>query len=360
MNRMHPFRQVSLFLFLSVILLSACKKEQSIVSGPDIARTVYWTVNEGTDGGAIMKGTTDASGKSKVEVLYNTPDGVRIPWGIAVDTIRNYVYWINGYNSLTNDMDVVRAPLSGNGPLEVIFSKDYKTNFFIDLVLDTESNLLYLTNSVSEDRPLNPAEGPRVNKAEIYKISLNQPQSSAPLYTINTEASISDVKLDKANGKIYWAMGIIKDTGINNGSAKIMQGSINGQQSPIVLFDQTDGLLYCWNIAVDGKNQKIYINSFDGEPTPSGMQKESGMILQGNLDGTGSLSKLFQENSLPFGNISQPVLILDLEMDVEKNCLYWMTSKNDGEIKRMKLSDRLIETSYTGLKNGLYFDVLGR
>ncbi|WP_207428807.1 hypothetical protein [Pedobacter sp. SYSU D00535] len=359
MNYPRSVRQVA--LLVACLFLFACKKEQPAKEeGAAVPRTVYWTVNEGSDGGAIMKGTTSADGKTGIEVLYNTGEGVRIPWGIAVDTIRNYVYWINGSNSLTSALDVVRAPLDGKGPMEVVFSKDYKTNFFLDLYLDVEANALYLTNSLSDDRPLNSAEGPHVRKAEIYKLTPGTSQTTASLlYSINTDAAISDVKIDRAGGKIYWAMGIIKDSGVNNGSAKIMQGSLSGQQTPQVLFDQSDGLLYCWNIALDTNNKKIYINTFDGDTNSSAAQEESGIIMQGNMDGSGSLDKLFQEPMMMIGSNALPVLILDMELDQQKNYLYWMTSKNDGEIRRMKLSDKSVETSYTGLKNGLYFDVLG-
>ncbi|WP_207423081.1 hypothetical protein [Desertivirga brevis] len=352
-----PF-SINISLLFILCFFYACKKEDPI-ENPLInaEHSIYWTINEGTDGGAIMKGSTATDGTTKVVKLYDSADGVRIPFGIAVDTLRNYIYWVNSINSTTDDMDVVRAPLDGTGSPEVILHRNGKTNFFMDLILDVESNRLYLSNSVSKDTPFNPADGPNnLLKTEIIGIDPEHPESSVNLYSLNTPASITDIKLDKGNGKIYWSQAVLADSK-NNGSAQIMQGSINGQQTPQVLFDQADGLKFATHISIDAKNKTLYINSFEGADSQSGRTGDSNYILKANLDGTGTPVKLFQEEPYLAGGQSNPVFILDMDLDPKSGILYWMNSLDDGKIKRMKLSDRLVETVYTGIKNGLYFDL---
>ncbi|WP_256010881.1 hypothetical protein [Desertivirga xinjiangensis] len=346
---------LSLFILL---FLSGCAKEEPIKPpSKNNQQPVYWTINEGTDGGAIMKGSTNPEGKTKVEILYDSSDGVRIPFGIAVDTVRNYIYWVNSVNSSTDDMDLVRAPLDGTGSPQVIFHRDGKTNFFMDLILDIESNRLYLSNSVSKDSPFNPADGlNNLLKAEIIRIDLEQPANAVALYSLNTQASITDIKLDKGNGRIYWSQAVLTDSK-NNGSAQIMRGSIDGQQTPVVLYDQADGLKFASHIAVDAANNKLYINSFEGADNQIGRTEDSNYILMANLDGSGTPQKFFQEEPYLIGGQKHPIFILDMDLNPKTGNLYWMNSRNDGEIKRMKLTDRSVETSYTGLKNGIFFHI---
>lgn len=107
----------------------------------------------------------------------------------------------------------------------------------------------------------------------------------------------SAIDLDVNNNRIYW---------INAESKRIMYGSLDGSASPSTLpFGNVDAISYSYSLQLDLKHKKLYVADYD-----------SG-ILVGNLDGTGTMKKLY-----PVGkaNVSKPK---SLTLDVTGNKIYW-------------------------------------
>lgn len=274
----------------------------------------------------MIRGTTKPDGTTMEDTLYNTADGIKIPWAIAIDRQRNFIYWIN------NNTEVKRAALDGSGNISTIYSAAEGLHWAQEMTLDVNANKLYIADW--EDKG-------SVIEEKILTGNLSSPGKLDTIYTFQTAGeglSIRDMKLDLSHGKIYW-------TEVYPG--RVMQGSIDGSQTPAILFKKTeDGINIPQMLALDPTHGKIYVSDHDAA--------KNGSIYVGNLDGSGTLTKLLEEKSKD----SYPTCyILELETDLEHGYLYWMNSNTKGDIRRMKLDGSGVQTVYTGIISGYFFDV---
>ncbi len=88
---------------------------------------------------------------------------------------------------------------------------------------------------------------------------------------------------DKQTGAIFWC---------NSGTYQIMKGSSDGSQPVQTLYGGDDVIEYAYGMAIDKTNNKLYIGDFYLG------------ILYGNLDGSGTLSVLY--NSANYPDLSAP------------------------------------------------------
>jgi DNA-binding beta-propeller fold protein YncE len=310
----------------------ACKKDKTPAPGPaSNIRTVYWAAIEGVDGGLLIRGTTKADGTTTEDTLYRTSDGVNMPWAIAIDRQRNFIYWIN------NNTEIKRAALDGSGNVKTIYSAAQDLHWTQEMTLDVTENKLYIADY--EDKGT-------IKEEKILIGNLNTPGRLDTTYiqqvhstsTNGNTVGIRDIKIDRANNKIYWTESTYGD---------VMQGTIDGYQTPKVLFRKTvDGINSPQMIALDPAHGKIYISDHE--------VYKNGAIYVGNIDGSGTPTKLLEEHSTD----TYPTCnILELETDLEYGFVYWMNSNTAGDIRRMKLDGTEVQTLYTGIRAGYFFDV---
>jgi DNA-binding beta-propeller fold protein YncE len=110
-------------------------------------------------------------------------------------------------------------------------------------------------------------------------------------------SSPTAITIDNNTGAIYWC---------NSGSGQVYKGSADGAATPVILFGGQSVLEDAYGIAIDTKNNKIYISDF--------VQ----FIEEGKLDGSGSVDTLWDNNK--YSSMQSPSSIC---IDPDHNKIYW-------------------------------------
>jgi hypothetical protein len=257
------------------------------------AGTVYWS---DVHNGAIYR--TAGPGAAHELVV---PDAGH-PWGIAVDPINRHLYW--GDNDASSARKITRSNYDGSGQV-VVLSEDVVqgggTQFVQSLSLDSVNNYIYYTegNTRTIRRVRTDGGGEEV---------LVQGQLNGPV----------DVKLDTANGYMYW-------TQIISTHSELYRARLDGSEKQLLFTDQ--GFYYDLALAPDQgsgyRGEHIYFA--DQHPNAHGIRRIG-------IDG-GNAGTLFSEAGLePSG----------LEIDPVSGWIYWSRRDRPG-IWRADLNGDVVE-----------------
>jgi hypothetical protein len=116
-------------------------------------------------------------------------------------------------------------------------------------------------------------------------------------------------------GKLFWAEFADKE---------ILSGNTEGAGAPSILFNEADGLQRPFDVAVDLINQKIYMVD-NPQPIDS---TDSDRILVGNLNGSGSLTTLYEGVGDNIDNC------FSIALDLTGRKIYWLNQLESGQIAR--------------------------
>lgn len=202
----------------------------------------------------IIKVKNDGTGD--LVVLYDSEDGVSEPDAITIDNATGKIYWCNsGTNQIMKGSnDGVDAPTALYSGAEVI-------EYAYGIGIDKSKGKLYIS-----DFDLGIKVG-----------NLDGSGTMSVLWDSNNFADMgspSNLFVDGEQGKIYWT---------DESTDAIVVANLDGTGSPIVLFDDTDGVGRADGIGVDYNSQKIYWS-----------ETSNNVIARGNLDGTGEREVLVE------------------------------------------------------------------
>lgn len=282
---------------------------------PVAVKNVYWSSSNG-----IYRGAITASGV-EITRLYEETNAA----GIEIDVNGGFIYW-------NRPGKILRAPLSGAGPIETLYETSGSTGLLYavyDLVIDPASGILCVQ------------AGTRTGNQYIHKGSM-QGSANQPLTTLYTFPSPRPephgIKLMITGNTLYWTEKIGK---------KIKKGDLSGTE-PVTLFDEGDGIGAPTGLTFDADGN-IYISD---QNNLSGVNDSK--IFKGKIDGTGSLSILVPTGS----DVRKPE---DLEIDLENGFIFWMNQVDESgtatAIMRAKLDGSETEKLFDGFEFGYYFDL---
>jgi hypothetical protein len=282
---------------------------------PVSVKTVYWS-----NGSKIFRGAIDDTGID-IKELYDDSDRNNVQ-GVAIDVEGGYIYW-------GRTGGVSRAPLDGAGPIEEIYNDDSKLVFVQDIAIDHSAGAIYFTSIDAT-----------ATHSYINKGSLDGNSAFTTLIEQDFAVVGVNIKLTVEDGVLYWASAFVQE---------VNMASLSGTFTPTVLFTSADGLKGPVGVAIDKASGKIFITD-SGEYTGMGESR----ILQGNLDGSGTLTPLVPAGS----NVRVPY---DTEIDTENGYIFWLNSTSDGgpasDIMRVKLDGTGVEKLFDGFDSGLSFDI---
>jgi len=132
----------------------------------------------------------------------------------------------------------------------------------------------------------------------IIKMTKDSPKAVFLLYDQSDGVKEpTSIGIDNTTASIYWC---------NSGDKLIKKGSYDGDSAPEDIFTGTREIIYSYGMAIDEKNQKLYLSDFKK------------FIKVGNLDGSGNMTVLYDNISFP-----QMVAPSDLCIDPENGKIYW-------------------------------------
>ena len=294
---------------------------------PKTVKATYWT-----DGLAIYKGTITETGVDIKRIYDSENGGLLSTYGIAFNPTDNKVYFAGG-SSEYPDGAIFRAPADGSGPIEQLYTFTALGGDFpaSDIALDAANNNLYVTAlSRRKDRII-----------KGHYADLNEPVKVLYEITESGRGNAIGIKLTVANGKLYWAQSV---------SMKVVEGSLDGSEEAKVLFDGDDNLAAPYNIAVDVAQQKIFILD-----NPEEGATATDAIYAGNLDGTGSLTKIISAGDDLDGGF-------DVEVDIENQFVIWLSPLTEGQgqkVSRCKYDGTDVETLFSSdqIQGAGFFDI---
>ena len=284
-------------------------------------KTAYWVAQEGVFRGVITETGVD------ITLLYSAAEDENVgSSGIDLDLDGGYIYWTSRGDG------VVRAPIDGEGPIELLYEVGGTSGIY-DITLDIENKTLYV---MTESGFFDPDQNSFINRAPM--------DGSGELKSIYTLPKSSNLavspKLYVANNKLYWT---------DERLIAVSEGSLDGSTDPIVLFDDSDGLVRPTGITFDPDGERLFIadNRIDGGGSSS--------ILVGKLDGSGDLTTLVG----PGDNVRSPS---DMEIDLENGFVFWLNATNENnmgetELNRASLDGQTVEVLFDGFNFANYFDL---
>lgn len=282
---------------------------------PVAVKVTYWSSIAGR---TISRGVISED-KVEITTLYDSEDGLGAPAGVAIDTERNFIYWID-----QNFASVVKAPLDGSGSPQTLFDLEDGLAFPTDIAIDVTDNILYFTDFVDDTHQY------------IRKVDLNT-NTLGNVYELTEFSVPSGIKITVAAGKVYWT---------DNFNMRVYEGSLDGDVSKKkLLFDENDNLASPSGVAVDALNNKIYIVN---NPDLGGTATDA--IYSGNLSGEGTLTRIVQAGD----DLTDAS---DIEIDLENGYIFWINSIDNGDIKRAKTDGSSVETLFGGINRGYFFDL---
>lgn len=303
---------------LPIVLFDA----SNVVEGPfDIVHdpnngALYWT---SPFTGRIRSGSDDGVGP--VTDLYDTTDGLTLPTFLAITDLTppplpppyipgQQVYW-------SGDDRIYKAPLDGLGTPTVVYSKANGLENPEGIVANFETGDLFwtqgstVTNTAIMAGRMDGSIAPTVLFDRFDGAAVQDPHGIAADFTAgklywadsqddsircgNIDGSDEPIALfsgstdmvyrphglalDVDGGKIYWAD---RGRGRTPGFSRIAVGSIDGSGSPTVLFDDSDGLVEAYGIAIDVDAGLVYWSDY-----------AAGKLQVGNIDGSGAPTDLY-------------------------------------------------------------------
>lgn len=202
----------------------------------------------------ILKMKKDGSGD--VITLYEREDGVDTPTAITVDNTNDNLYWCNSGTG-----QVYRGSADGADIPTPLYSGQKILGYAYGLAIDKKNNKLYICDfdQYIKTGNLDGSGSPEIVWDKDKFISMIAP---------------SNIHLDPDNGKIYWC-----DESANH----VIEANMDGTGTPVILFDNSDGVDRPDGIFVDKIAKKIYWTETNAD-----------VIAWGSLDGTGDREVLIR------------------------------------------------------------------
>jgi hypothetical protein len=207
------------------------------------------------EGNRIIKMQKDGAGD--IVVLYDATDGVSEPTAVAMDNSNGAIYWCNSGTDqvMKGSDDGLTTPVAMYSGADVI-------GYAYGIAIDKSLGKLY-TGDFYEGIKVGNLDGS--GTTEVLWDATNYTEMGYP----------SNIFVDGKHGRIYWA---------DESTDQIVEANLDGTGTPVVLFDDSDGVSRADAIAVDYNAKKIYWS-----------ETTSNVIARGNLDGTGTREVLVDE-----------------------------------------------------------------
>ncbi len=221
-----------------------------------------------------------------VSILFDETDNIPAGdmFGVAYGSEK--VYWSN------TDYTISRGNSDGSGTPEILLDNTDGLFYNTDIELDLTNNRIYWINYNDVEVAY-----------EIKSASLLSPHTDVKtVYSGNTVNNIVDMVLNVSNNKIYW---------IESSDKMVYAGSLDGQTTPTVLYDESEGLVghYQAGLAVSGSD--LYFSDKDSNG--------DFVIRRGNINGTTPLLTAYDKDD----NVDDPGAIV---VDVANSKVYWVNS----------------------------------
>ncbi|MEN7550514.1 IPT/TIG domain-containing protein [Rapidithrix thailandica] len=234
-------------------------------------------------GAPSLTGITPPNGIAGIEITLNGTG-----FGSDPSVVKVYFGESEVEVSSINNTDIkVKVPVLEPGVVQVRVVREEQASNTLDFTVDpTPVNVRTVYWTTSE---------------EVYKGEINETGAElTKLYELNGN---NGIEVDVEGGKIYWA---------NYLETKIFSAPLDGSEEPEVLFDAADGLKFPGGIAIDLDNGRIYVTDADFG--------EYHHIMGGNLDGSGTLEKLY---ALPVDPDTYAPYPYGIKLQILEEKLYW-------------------------------------
>lgn len=281
----------------------------NILEQPPIPKAAYWI--DSSDG-TIKKATFSATGTP----LITTVLAGAAPRVFALNQADNSIYYSTSRSGVRKIYD------DGTGLVTPIYAAARNS---VSSIAVSEGSL-FCGEKI----------GPTAGSHYITKISAAGGGTPVILYEIPNAPEISCLRASSLTlGKIYWT----EQLGI-----RIMEGSRNGEtdKPAKVLFDASDGLVQPTAVAIDETAGKVYI--FDGFA-------EKAAIYSGNLDGSGTLTKLPIDPTQLLG-------VYSLKVDPAKGVLYWLNFGDKERLMSCRINGSNVRAVVPDISFSVHFDII--
>jgi DNA-binding beta-propeller fold protein YncE len=292
-------------LIASALFFVSCKKDKN--DSPSRASNLYFTVYDdntvnkidlrkapssitglfsGTDGITTPEGITltkdgylvvteestnrilkmKKDGTGDIITLYESEDGVNTPTAITVDNSNGNLYWCNSGTG-----QVYRGSADGQDTPTPLYSGQVVLGYAYGLAIDKKNGKLYISDF---DQYIKAGSLDGTGSPVSVWDKDKYPPMSAP----------SNIYLDTDNGKIYWC---------DENADDVIEANMDGTGTPVVLFDNSDGVDRPDAVFVDKASRRIYWS-----------ETNSNVIARGSLDGTGDREVIIS-NTKPYAFVME-------------------------------------------------------
>jgi DNA-binding beta-propeller fold protein YncE len=292
-------------LMSSALFFVSCKKDKN--DSPSRASNLYFTVYDdntvskidltkapssitglysGTDGITSPEGITltkdgylivteestnriikmKKDGTGDVVTLYESSDGVNTPTAIAVDNSNGNIYWCNSGTG-----QVFRGSADGLNTPTALYSGEIVLGYAYGLAIDKKNGKLYISDF---DQYIKVGNLDGSGTLEVLWGKDKFMPMIAP----------SNIFLDTDKGKIYWC---------DENADQVVEANADGTGTPVVLFDNSDGVDRPDGVFVDKVAKRIYWT-----------ETNANVIARGSLDGTGNREVLIN-NIKPYAIVME-------------------------------------------------------
>lgn len=220
---------------------------------------------------------------------------------IVIDKAGNKLYW----SSIATNQ-IMAGNLNGSGSPQLVFEGNDNVEVNYPTGLAVANNKVYWANQGSST------------------IARANPDGSNPEMLFDAEDNVNyaqDIEMEVVGNKLYWT---------NLGTAQILRGNVNGSGTPEEVFGPDDNLQYPLGFKLDATSGKLYV----ADSPSAGNFAPSDRILSGNLNGTGSLTSLFNS-----GDGVEAVFAVSL--DTKNGYIYWITNDYNGNSKNQLMRGKL-------------------
>jgi hypothetical protein len=287
---------VSALLMSSVLFFVSCKKDKN--DSPSRASNLYFTVYDdntvskidltkapfsikglysGTDGVTTPEGITltkdgylivseestnriikmKKDGTGDIVILYENSDGVNTPTAVTVDNSNGNIYWCNSGTG-----QVYRGSEDGLDTPAPLYSGEIVLGYAYGLAIDKKNGKLYICDfdQYIKVGNLDGSGTPQILWDKNKFIAMSAP---------------SNIFLDTDKGKIYWC---------DENADQVVEANSDGTGTPVVLFDNSDGVDRPDGVFVDKVAKRIYWT-----------ETNTNVIARGSLDGKGNREVLIYD-----------------------------------------------------------------
>ncbi len=220
---------------------------------------------------------------------------------IVVDKAAKKLYWADmGTNQ------IMAGNLDGTGTPQPVFEGNEEVEVNYPTGLTLANGKIYWANQGSST------------------IARANPDGSNPEILFDTDDNINyaqDIEMEVVGNKLYWT---------NLGTAQLLRGNVNGSGTPEEVFGPDDNLQYPLGFKLDAASGKLYVAD---SPTAGGAAPAD-RILVGNLNGSGSLSTLFEAGE-------GVEAVFAVAIDPKGGFIYWITNNYSGNTKNRLMRGKL-------------------